>query len=212
MTFTVYGLSGPEYIPLEKVLLKPDLQPISAIEKTRAVKMHAEDQTQLDHEDERPQSPKMIYDSMQELATRSSPITAEALMSSPVKTLSMNATVKAALQLFKDFGFRHVPVIGLTGSMIGIVSDRDVLNYLSGLNNNLESQQSLDTSAKVNLVMQPKVLTASEDTDVRYIARLFVEQRIGAIPITKNEKLAGIITRNDVLSAVMRHFELKIWV
>jgi len=60
--------------------------------------------------------------------------------------------------------------------------------------------------------MTPEVLTASTDTDIRYIARLFVERRIGAMPIVRNNKLAGIITRSDILSAVMRHFNLEIWV
>ncbi|MFV2031347.1 MAG: CBS domain-containing protein [Gammaproteobacteria bacterium] len=59
--------------------------------------------------------------------------------------------------------------------------------------------------------MKSPVLTASEDTDVRYIARLFVEQRIGALPIVADGELKGIVTRSDVLSAVMRHFVLQLW-
>lgn len=58
--------------------------------------------------------------------------------------------------------------------------------------------------------MAPQVLTASIDTDVRHIARLFVEQHIGAMPIVKEEKLKGMITRSDVLGTVMRHYALEL--
>jgi len=46
--------------------------------------------------------------------------------------------------------------------------------------------------------MKTHLLTASADTDVCYIARLFVEQHIGAMLIVKEGYLVGIITRNDV--------------
>jgi len=59
--------------------------------------------------------------------------------------------------------------------------------------------------------MKFPVLTASRDTDVRYIARLFVEQRVGALPIVSDGELQGIIAHGDVLSAVMRHFVLELW-
>ncbi len=59
--------------------------------------------------------------------------------------------------------------------------------------------------------MTPRVLTASVDTDVRYIARLFAEQHIGAMPVAKEGELKGIITRSDLLGAVMRHYGLELW-
>lgn len=60
--------------------------------------------------------------------------------------------------------------------------------------------------------MTSNVLSASSDTDVRYIARLFVENRIGAMPVVlKNGNLAGIITRSNILDAVMRHFNMELW-
>ncbi len=60
--------------------------------------------------------------------------------------------------------------------------------------------------------MKDHVLSASADTDARYIARLFVEQRIGALPMMNDQqRLAGMITRSDILKAVMIHFDLSLW-
>ena len=59
--------------------------------------------------------------------------------------------------------------------------------------------------------MTPRVLTANVDADARYIARLFVEQRIGAMPVATDGVLQGIITRSDVLGAIMWHYVLELW-
>ena len=60
--------------------------------------------------------------------------------------------------------------------------------------------------------MKPRVLTANIETDVRHIVRLFIEQHIGAMPVMKAGVLEGIVTRSDVLRAVVRHFSLELWV
>ena len=60
--------------------------------------------------------------------------------------------------------------------------------------------------------MRSPVLTAVETTDVRLIARLFVEYHIGAVPVLAGHEIAGIITRSDVLRAVMLHYGLELWV
>lgn len=60
-------------------------------------------------------------------------------------------------------------------------------------------------------MMKGRVLAASLDADIRYIARLFVEQGIGAMLIVSDAYLKGIITRRDVLSAVMRYYTIELW-
>ena len=55
-------------------------------------------------------------------------------------------------------------------------------------------------------------VTADVDTGARYITQLFVEQRIGAMPVATDIVLRGIITRSDVPGALMRHYVLESWV
>lgn len=209
MTFTVYGLSGPEHWPLEKVFKEREPQPIAAIEKTRFIEKHS---SQIEpRQKENPAHPTSAYEHIKKLNIRST-VMAEELMSSPVITLTTSATIAEALQLFQVHKFRHLPVVDTGKHLVGIVSDRDVLRYLADLTNRKEQQPSQTVNTGLEFVMKSNVLAASSDTDVRYIARLFVERRIGAIPITNNDEITGIITRNDVLSAVMRNFSLELWV
>jgi len=94
-----------------------------------------------------------------------------------------------------------------------MISDRDLLHALSGLNERYERQRAAaDVHDRVTALMRSPVLTAVENTDVRLIARLFVEYHIGAVPVLAGQGIAGLITRSDVLRAVMLHYGLELWV
>ena len=133
-------------------------------------------------------------------------------MTSPVVVLTPEASITEALRPFQKNAFRHIPVVTSAGRLVSIVSDRDILRYLAGLSESYQQQIPHTSDARVKQLMTPQVLTASTDTDIRHIARLFVEQHIGAMPIVKNGKLGGIITRSDVLGTVIRHYALELWI
>jgi acetoin utilization protein AcuB len=140
-------------------------------------------------------------------------VVARQIMSSPVATLTEQATLAEAVSLFHVRRFRHVPVTADGGDLIGMLSDRDVLHALGGLNDHYEQQRTAnDVNDRVVVLMKSPVLTAVENTDVRLIARLFVEYHIGAVPVLAGHDIAGIISRSDVLRAVMLHYGLELWV
>ena len=125
---------------------------------------------------------------------------------------SSDLAINEAIKLFQAKQFRHVPVLSTEGAVAGMISERDILRYLGGVTESYEQRKTQGIpSQRVTQLMQSRVLTASADTDVRYIARLFVDRRVGAMPIVTAGKLVGIITRSDILRAVMRHFELELW-
>jgi len=135
---------------------------------------------------------------------------ARQIMVSPVVTVTPETTVDEAMALFRARNFRHLPVVAdESGGLIGMVSDRDLLGYLAGIDVAQPPLRGGET--QVNTLMQSPLLTAGVETDVRYIARLFVERRIGAVPIVNEGQLVGIITRSDLLGSVMRHFVLELW-
>jgi len=137
---------------------------------------------------------------------------ARQIMASPVLTLTPETTVDEAMTLFHARAFRHLPVVdGEVGRLLGMVSDRDLLHHLAGVTDDYRRGLPQSSVAPVSLLMKSPVLTASVDTDVRFIARLFVERHIGAVPIIDDGQLVGIITRSDLLGSVMRHFVLELW-
>ncbi|TPW10028.1 MAG: hypothetical protein FD130_2332, partial [Halothiobacillaceae bacterium] len=138
------------------------------------------------------------------------------LMSSPVFTVSITATVADTLTLFKTRNFRHAPVMGEDGTIIGLVSDRDLLRFVVGRDEALphENQERLEErlASSIELLLRPRVLTASMDTEIRYVAKILYEQHVGAMPIVNNEGiLLGIITRSDILRALVKNMKLELW-
>lgn len=209
MTFMIYSLNGHERMPLEKVFKERVVERSHAITAQRTIEemWHLGASEQHD----RQASAAQAYRAIEQLPTSPAVLLAEQVMTAPVVTLTPEATVTEALHQFQANTFRHVPVVSSAGRLVGIVSERDILRYLAGLTASYQPQAPSSSDARVEQVMTPQVLTANVDTDVRYIARLFVEQHIGAIPVTKDGALQGIITRSDVLGAVMRHYVLELW-
>lgn len=206
----IYSLNGHELMPLKKVFKRPVVEKSAAIAAGRPVE-RLERHGPSEQRD-RPDSAAQAYREIDHLPTNPPMLLAERVMTAPVVTLTTEARIADALRQFHANAFRHVPVVSSAGTLVGIVSERDILRYLAGLTAGYQPQvQPTTGEARIGQLMTPRVLTASVDTDVRYVARLFVEQHIGAMPVTKDGALKGIITRSDVLGAVMRHYTLELW-
>jgi len=212
MTFFVHGLSGHETMPMNRLFEK---RPVNKTDEVYAY--HGIENRHIDHSGESEHK----HNSHSDMASESyrqierdtdngSIVLAREIMISPVMVLSETAIISEALSLFHKRKFRHVPVLSEKKELIGMLSDRDVLRYLgdSAIQNNKESHSIFNTITKV---MTTDVVSASSDTDVRYIARLFVEGKIGAMPIVDSGKLIGILTRSDILRAVMKNFHIGLW-
>jgi acetoin utilization protein AcuB len=223
MTFFVQSLNSHEVMPLMRLFKTQEVKKLNKTAAGKGVKPHNDppidpnlnDNT---HHQKQPTQQRQSgiamqsYHAIEQLPQGSPILSANQIMSSPVITLYSHDTITDALALFQTHQLRHIPVVDNTMIVNGIISDRDVLHYLGGMT---EDFKQLPTSAKTNdqvqQLMKTNVLTASTDTDVRYIARLFVEQRVGAMPIVVDGQLTGIITRSDLLNAIMRHFILELW-
>jgi len=212
VTFTIYGLedNAPELMPVKKLFKQGVVKKVEASAKVRTSKdMDGEDASE---QHERQHLAAQAYKVTEQLPIRPSVLLAEQVMSAPVVTLAPGAMISEALRQFRENAFRHLPVVSSAGRLVGIVSERDILRRLAGLTASYQPQASTSQDdVQVEQIMTPKVLTASVDTDVRYIARLFVEQKVGAMPVVRDHMLHGIITRSDVLRAVMRHYVLELW-
>ena len=51
--------------------------------------------------------------------------------------------------------------------------------------------------------MTPRVLTVDEDDSVAHAAEIMQNERIGALPVLKHTQLVGILTRSDLLRALI---------
>ena len=212
MSFLLHGLSGHETMPMNRLFEKRPVNKAEQVYAYSGIKNRhidsSEESTQKHHRhrDKLEQS----YQSIEHELDRDSAVLAADIMVSPVVVLSATSMVSEAVELFHKKKFRHVPVVSEEKGLIGMLSDRDILRYLADKSSKKEGEVHSPFSEVTNVITS-EVVSASSDTDVRYIARLFVEGRIGAMPIVDNGNLIGILTRSDILRAVMQNFHIGLW-
>lgn len=120
-------------------------------------------------------------------------VLAHQIMSQPVETLTPDTPLTDAWALVRRRRFRHVPVVNEEGQVTGILSDRDLLEESGRIAeeaaNLARAPQSRQT---VGDLATTRVLTAHPDTQIRDIARVMFEERIGAMPVVEESgKLTG---------------------
>jgi len=210
--FTVYGPGVTNPISLEQLFVRP------AVAKTAAVAAKQAIHTKLEGgsagpgaSDHYSSAGAQKYQTGEAGRERSSALKASQIMTAPVVYVLSTATLAVALKVLAERAFRHIPVLSPEQQLVGMISDRDMISCMCGSATLCVhcDEEGRDTS--VEGVMKSHVLTATIDTDARHIARLFVEQRVGAMPITDKGQLVGMITRSDILRAVMVNFDLNVW-
>jgi acetoin utilization protein AcuB len=132
------------------------------------------------------------------------------LMQDSVYTVGPDDMIDRVFFLLHYEKIRHLPVVE-NGTVVGIVTDRDLYKAL-GPKSRSKGVEAMDGETalhviprKVRNIMRRGVLTISPDDDAGKAATLMGEKKIGALPVLKNEKLAGIITATDILLAFAKH-------
>ena len=124
-----------------------------------------------------------------------------------VVTVKPLDSVRHARELLERHRINQLPVV-VDGRVVGIVTDRDLRDVFPSV---LEPKQRLRRHPEldpdripVRDVMAPRVLTLGPDASISDAAALLRAERIGAIPIVdEDDRLRGILTRSDLLGALI---------
>jgi acetoin utilization protein AcuB len=120
-------------------------------------------------------------------------------MSHPIISIAPDMPVHDALDMFKRERIRRAPVVK-EGKLIGIVSDKDLLNASPSPATSLSiwEMNYLLSKITVSEVMTKKVLTVKEDTPIEEAARIMADNKIGGLPVLRDGHVVGIITETDL--------------
>lgn len=109
---------------------------------------------------------------------------AKDIMTKKVKCIAPDDLVTKVEEIFQEDRFKHMPVVDSNQFIQGILSERDLLKFtIELLRKTIENNQ-----AKVQDIMQRKVLSAYPETPIREIARIMFEEKVGSVPILDKEK------------------------
>jgi len=125
-------------------------------------------------------------------------------MSRPVISVSPETPVHEALAMFKAEHIRRAPVMK-EGKLLGIVSERDLLNASPSPVTSLSIWELnyLISKVTVKSVMSKKVVTVDQDTPIEEAARIMADKKIGGVPVVSAGKVVGIITETDLFKILL---------
>lgn len=138
------------------------------------------------------------------------------VMTSDVVTVADNLSVQAVATLLVEHGISAVPVVDKDNRVIGIVSEGDVLHRpeigtqrwrswcleVTATSKQLATEYIKSHSGKVADVMTRNVISVNEETPAADIAVLIETCRIKRVPVLRDGKLVGIVSRADLVRAL----------
>jgi CBS domain-containing protein len=142
---------------------------------------------------------------------------AKDFMSRNVVTVSADATILDAGRLMLQHHISGLPVVDASGKLVGIVSESDFLRrretgterrrsrwleFLVGPGK-IASEYTRSNSMRISEVMTEKVQAIPEDASLEAIVELMERHRIKRLPVLADEKLVGIVTRSNLMHAMV---------
>jgi acetoin utilization protein AcuB len=114
-------------------------------------------------------------------------------------------TIEHARELCERHRINQLPVMS-GGTLVGIVTDRDLRDAFPSLGEQVthpERSHRETQSIRVEDVMTANVLTIAADELIEHAAAIMRKERVGALPVLRDDRMVGILTRTDLLNALI---------
>ena len=147
------------------------------------------------------------------------------VMTSSVVVASPDMNVQAAAKLLDDNRISGMPVVDAAGQVIGVISESDLvrrteigtgerrrswwLEFFTS-NRELASEYVKEHAHMVKDIMSQPVVSVREDTPLSEIADLLERHRIKRVPVLRDDKLVGIVSRSNLIRALASFAPVKL--
>ncbi|TFB25065.1 CBS domain-containing protein [Filobacillus milosensis] len=126
----------------------------------------------------------------------------EEIMNKDVVTLKPDHSIKEALELLNEHHIKHIPIVNDQYSVVGIISDRDIRDAAPSTLEKQKNQAILDHN--IESIMTSPVITVHPLDFIEEIASIFYEHEIACVPVTKDNRLVGVVTEKDLLYTLIQ--------
>ncbi|MFN8632294.1 MAG: CBS domain-containing protein [Chloroflexota bacterium] len=106
------------------------------------------------------------------------------IMTAPVICAPADASIADVALLLARHEISAVPVTDESGSVVGLISEYDLLARKGKLARD---------------IMSPGIISVNEETDVEEVRYLLIERRIRRVPVLAGQQLVGIVSRSDLI-------------
>jgi len=124
-------------------------------------------------------------------------------MKHPVRSVKPLDSICHAREVMEEHRINQLPVM-VGERLVGIITDRDLRDaYPSVLADPARRTAPDPRKVTVEAVMTQNVLTLAPGDSMIAAASLMRRERIGALPIIEGTRLVGMLTRSDLLEALV---------
>jgi CBS domain-containing protein len=128
-------------------------------------------------------------------AVSPTPVTAKDIMQSPAIAATPLATLRDVATQLVSNEFSGMPVAASDGRVIGVITESDIVRTL------IEGKRLENLTA--GEVMTGPPITVDVETEIEQVMKSLEDNRIVRVPVTDQDKLVGIISRRDVIRAIL---------
>jgi acetoin utilization protein AcuB len=130
------------------------------------------------------------------------------LMSREVVMIGPSESCLDAVVRMQRARVRHLPVVDRTGTLVGIVTDRDLRHHLFSppvfaALGTTRVDVLLD-EVRVSKVMSSRVVTVEPGASLADAANTMRSRCVGSLPVVENGRMVGIVTEVDLLREIVR--------
>ena len=122
-------------------------------------------------------------------------LSVRSIMTQDVVTIRPEAPIYEAMTLLTRHEVSGLPVVEEDSTLVGILTEKDLLRLLLDMDVGVR-----DT---VEHYMTKNVVSFSEDDSAITICQFFIRNPIRRVPITKNGKLIGVVSRRDIILLII---------
>jgi acetoin utilization protein AcuB len=127
---------------------------------------------------------------------------ADAMTVEPV-TMGPEDSLMRAVELMQKNGIRRIPIV-VADTLVGILAQGDLNRAQpSALSDSQEEFTRVMEGTPVSRLMIQNPVTVSEDTPLSDAARTLHTMKFGALPVTRDGRLVGILTDSDLLRCLI---------
>lgn len=144
------------------------------------------------------------------------------VMTTRVAGIHPKGTLGQAIALMADLGVSTLPVVDISGTMLGMLTGGDLLRRAHGGEHNAPLNRSGlifggNADRLINMhdqtveeVMTPELCAVQEGTSLVEVARLMKDRGIKRLPVLHGDKLVGIIHRADLMRMLGADFDVEL--
>lgn len=131
------------------------------------------------------------------------------LMTTELHTLSPDDSLARARQIMVEKRIRHIPVVDSDNVLLGILTHRDLLaaKASNAQQNQAQGSDQWENTVAIANQMTANVNTIDENMSMRGAALQMQKQKIGCLPVLRDDKLFGIVTDSDFVGLAINLLE-----